>query len=137
MKLNQNFLILLGVILIFTAATFGTNHAEVREGMIKVAILYPNEEGKSFDMEYYTTKHMPMAAKLFGESMKAMVIDKGLAGGGPDSPASYAAIGYFYFDDMETCQKSMGAHSEALKADVPNYTDIQPTVQISEVMTAQ
>ena len=45
--------------------------------MIKVAILYPNGEGKTFDMDYYSNKHMPMAASLFGDSLKAMSIDKG------------------------------------------------------------
>ena len=28
--------------------------------MIKVSFLYPNEEGKNFDMDYYTGTHMPL-----------------------------------------------------------------------------
>lgn len=105
--------------------------------MIKVAIFYPNGEGNTFDMDYYSNKHMPMAADLFGDSLKAMVIDKGLAGGAPDAPAPYVAIGYFYFENMEACQNSMGSHSDKLQADVPNYTNIQPVLQISEVQTAE
>ena len=46
--------------------------------MIKVPILYPNGESKTFDMDYYSTKHMPLAAKLFGDSLVTMSIDKGL-----------------------------------------------------------
>jgi hypothetical protein len=42
--------------------------------------VYPNGEGKTFDMDYYATKHMPMAASLFGNSLKTMSIDKGVAG---------------------------------------------------------
>jgi hypothetical protein len=30
------------------------------EKMIKVSVLYPNSEGKKFDMGYYCSKHMPM-----------------------------------------------------------------------------
>jgi len=105
--------------------------------MIKVAIFYPNGEGKTFDMDYYSNKHMPMAASLFGDSLKAMSIDKGLANGAPDMPVQYLAIGYFYFDTMSTFQNSMGPNSEKLKADVPNYTNIQPVIQISEVQTAE
>ena len=49
--------------------------------MVKVAIFYPNGEGKTFNMDYYSNKHMPMAANLFGESLKAWSIDKGVANG--------------------------------------------------------
>lgn len=102
--------------------------------MIKVAILYPNGEDKTFDMEYYSTKHMPLAASLFGESLVTMSIDKGLASTTPGAPVPYLAIGYFYFENMETMKSSMGAHSEKLRADVPNYTNIQPILQVSEVV---
>jgi uncharacterized protein (TIGR02118 family) len=105
--------------------------------MIKVAIFYPNGEGKTFDMDYYSNKHMPMAASLFGESLKAMSIDKGLASGTPNAPVPYLAIGYFYFETMASCQSAMKPNSEKLRADVPNYTNIQPLIQISEVQRAE
>lgn len=108
--------------------------SKIKKGMIKVAILYPNGEDKTFDMEYYSTKHMPLAASLFGESLVTMSIDKGLASTTPDAPVPYLAIGYFYFENMETMKSSMGAHSEKLRADVPNYTNIQPILQVSEVV---
>ena len=110
---------------------------KIKKGMIKMAIFYPNGEGKRFDMDYYATKHMPMAATLFGNDLKAMSIDKGIASGVPDVPVPYLAIGYFYFETMDVFQKAIGPHSEKLKADVPNYTNIQPLIQISEVQTAE
>jgi len=109
---------------------------KIKKGMIKVTILYPNGEGKTFDMDYYSNKHMPMAASLFGDSLKAMSIDKGLASGTPDAPIPYLAIGYFYFETMSSFKNSMGPNSEKLRADVPNYTNIQPVIQISEVQKA-
>ncbi len=105
--------------------------------MIKVAILYPNGEGKTFDMDYYSNKHMPMAASLFGESLKAMSIDKGLASGKPGEPVPYLAMGYFYFENMSSFQNAMGPNSEKLRADVPNYTNIQPVIQVSEVQKVE
>lgn len=111
--------------------------SKIKKGMIKVAIFYPNGEGKTFDMDYYSNKHMPMAASLFGESLKAMSIDKGLANGAPDIPVQYLAIGYFYFDTMTSFENSMGPNSETLRADVTNYTNIQPVIQISEVHTVE
>ncbi len=113
-----------------------SGESKIEEGMVKVAIFYPNGEGNTFDMDYYTNNHMPMAAGLFGDKLKAMVIDKGLGGGAPDSTAPYVAVGYFYFADIATCQSEMGTHSEALRADVPNYTNIKPVLQISEVVSA-
>jgi uncharacterized protein (TIGR02118 family) len=110
---------------------------KIRKGMIKVAIFYPNGEGKTFDMNYYSEKHMPMAVSLFGDSLKAMSIDKGLASGKPDETVPYLAIGYFYFETMSACQSAMGANSDKLRADVPNYTNIRPFIQISEIQTAE
>ena len=111
-----------------------THSSKIKAGMIKMAILYPNGEGKKFDMDYYSSKHMPMAVSLFGESLRAMSIDKGLSAGAPESTAPYLAVGYFYFDDIKSLQSAIGPNSEKLRADIPNYTNIQPVILISEVL---
>lgn len=85
-------------------------------------------------MDYYSNKHMPMVAKLFGDSLKLMEIDKGLSGRTPDEPIPYLAIGYFYFDRLSAYQNSFGPNAEIIINDIPNYTNIQPIVQISEVL---
>lgn len=114
-----------------------TDNPKIKKGMIKVAIFYPNGEGNTFDMDYYSNKHMPMAARLFGDSLKAMAIDKGLASGTPATPLPYLAIGYFYFETMSSFQNSMKANSATLRADIQNYTNIKPVIQISEVQLAE
>jgi len=60
-------------------------------------------------------------------------VDQGLAGGAPDSPAIYIAMGHLRFNSVEEIQSSFGPHAEAIMADIPNYTDIQPVIQASEV----
>ncbi|NNC70748.1 MAG: EthD family reductase [Flavobacteriaceae bacterium] len=102
--------------------------------MIKITILYPNGEDKTFDMAYYATKHMPMLDSLFGDALKQYNIDKGMAGRTPDDPIPYAAIGYLYFDTLEAYETSFGPHAEKIIGDIPNYTNIQPIIQISEIM---
>ena len=134
MKTKINFLLLALALLFGCQQTQSADSAKIKKGMIKVAILYANGEGKTFDMDYYSNKHMPMAASLFGDSLKTMSIDKGLSSGAPDTPVPYLAIGYFYFETLSSCQNSMRTHSATLRADVPNYTNIQPVIQISEVM---
>jgi len=137
--MNTKFGFLLVVIVLLSGCqqNKSTDNTKIKKGMIKVAILYPNGEGKTFDMDYYSTKHMPMAASLFGESLRAMSIDKGLASGKPDEPVPYLAIGYFFFDTMDSFQKSMGPNSAKLRADVPNYTNIKPVIQVSEVLKVE
>lgn len=102
--------------------------------MIKVTILYPNGDGKKFDLDYYSNTHMPMIASLLGDALKLYEIDKGLAGRTPDDPIPYLAIGYLYFDNLSAYQNSFRPHAEKIRGDVPNYTNIQPIVQISEVL---
>lgn len=66
--------------------------------MIKVSGYYPNIEGKTFDMDHYGNKHVPMAKELLGDSLKRITVEKGLAGGAPESPATYIAVGSLYFE---------------------------------------
>ena len=106
----------------------------IQTGMVKVAIMYPNGEGKTFDMDYYSTKHMPMVAGLFGDAMKAMAIDKGMAGRTPEEPIPFLAIGYLYFDQLSDYEQAFGPHAETILNDIPNYTNIQPIVQVSTVI---
>lgn len=106
----------------------------IKKGMIKMTIFYPNGDGKTFDMDYYTNKHMVMIARTLGGSLKGMSIDKGLAGATPETPIPYLAIGHLYFENMTSFQNSMGPHAKEFRADVPNYTNIQPVIQVSEVM---
>jgi uncharacterized protein (TIGR02118 family) len=136
MKTKITFLLAI-VGLLFGFQQISTDGTKIKKGMIKVTILYPNAEGKTFDMDYYSTKHMPLAASLFGNSLKAMSIDKGLAGRTPDAPVPYLAIGYFYFETMSSFKDAMGPNSEKLRADVPNYTNIQPILQVSEVLKVE
>ena len=101
--------------------------------MIKVSLFYPYEEGKKFDMDYYLNSHIPMVQEKLGAALKGGAVEQGLSGGEPGSPATYVAMGHLLFDSVEAFHNSFGPHSEAIMADIPNYTDLQPTIQISEV----
>lgn len=101
--------------------------------MIKVSVLYPNEEGKRFDIDYYLKSHVPMVQEKLGAALKGGGVEQGLSGAEPGSPATYVAMSHLLFDSVEAFQNSFGPHTETIMADVPNYTDIQPVFQISEV----
>jgi len=95
--------------------------------------VYPNEEGKKFDMNYYLNKHMPMVQQKLGPACKRVEAEQGLGGISPGAPATYIAMCHLYFDSIEAFQTAFGPHAQNIMADIPNYTDIQPIVQISEV----
>jgi uncharacterized protein (TIGR02118 family) len=46
----------------------------------------------------------------------------------------FVATGHLYFESKTEFQTAFGPHAEAIMANIPNYTDIAPTIQISEVM---
>ena len=102
-------------------------------GMFKVAILYPNGEDKTFDMDYYGKKHMPMVAGFLGKNLKFYEIDKGIAGRTPNDKVPFLAIGYFYINDVAEYNKAIAQNRDAVINDFKNYTNIQPVVQISEI----
>ena len=109
------------------------NKTTPKTGMFKVAILYPNGEDKTFDMDYYEKKHMPMVAGFIGKNLKFYEIDKGISGRTPTDKAPYVAIGYFYVYDIDKYNKSIAQNRDAVVADFKNYTNIQPVVQINEI----
>jgi uncharacterized protein (TIGR02118 family) len=101
--------------------------------MIKVSVLYPAGDGSKFDMDYYCKSHMPMVQQKLGAACKSVAVEQGLGGGAPGSSPTYAAMGHLYFDSVAEFQAAFAPHTTAIMADVPNYTNIQPLIQVSEV----
>jgi uncharacterized protein (TIGR02118 family) len=103
--------------------------------MVRITVLYPNEPGKKFDHDYYVNRHMRLVReRLQGFGLVRTEVDRGVAGGAPGAPAPYVALGHVYFDALEGFQKGMGQHGKEIMGDIPNYTDIQPQIQISEII---
>jgi uncharacterized protein (TIGR02118 family) len=101
--------------------------------MIKVSVLYPNSDGSTFDIDYYLTKHIPMVTQKLGAALKSIGVDRGLSGMTPGSAPAFTVACYLEFDSVESFQASFGPHAADILADIPNYANTPPTVQISEV----
>jgi len=84
-------------------------------------------------MNYYTEKHVPLAGNLIGDAVKGVAMAKGL-GGPENSPAAYTMIADMYFDSVESFENSFGPVADKILADIPNFTNVQPTILISEVL---
>ena len=110
------------------------NPAVVEKGLIKVSVMYPFAEGKTFNMEYYETKHMPMVAAFLGSNLVKYTIEKGLASGIPNQPLPYMAIGTFYVKSLSDYQAAIAPNRDAIRADFANYTNVAPVILVSEVV---
>jgi uncharacterized protein (TIGR02118 family) len=102
--------------------------------MIKVSVMYANTPGARFNHEYYRDKHMPLVKKRMGDACLYYTVDKGLAGGAPGVPATYIGMCHIFCDSVESFQAGFGPHAKEIMADIPNYTDLTPVLQISEVV---
>jgi uncharacterized protein (TIGR02118 family) len=94
--------------------------------MFKMSVLYPRSDDSTFDMDYYRDKHVPLVNRVIGPERAEIdhVVD------GP-----YMAVGHFYFASQEALQAGLnGPDVGEAMADVPNYTNVQPQIQISEVL---
>ena len=102
--------------------------------MFKVSVMYPSQEGARFDLDYYRTKHMDLVVRFlkpFG--LVRTEVLRGISGGG-GRPAPYICIGNLYFDTADGYEKGSAASGGALRSDIPNFTNVTPVRQISEVV---
>ena len=95
--------------------------------MIRVSVCSPKGDGSTFDMEYYKTKHKDIVFKAL-QGVERFDIDQGL-----DGP--YLAMGHLIFPSMEAMQAAMGgANAAEAQEDVKNFTNVQPQIQVSQVV---
>jgi uncharacterized protein (TIGR02118 family) len=102
--------------------------------MIKVSVMYPNTPGARFDHDYYRDKHMPLLKRRMGDACRSYTVDRGVAGATPASPAPYVAMCHVFCDSLEAFRSAFGPHAKEILGDIPNYTDLSPVMQISEVV---
>jgi uncharacterized protein (TIGR02118 family) len=105
--------------------------------MIKVSVMYPHTPGARFDHAYYLEQHMPLVKARLGDHCKYYTVDKGLAGAAPGAPPTYLAMCHLFCESVEAFQAGMGPHAAEIMGDIPNYTDVAPVIQVSEVVVGK
>ncbi|MDH0639311.1 MULTISPECIES: EthD family reductase [Pseudomonas] len=93
--------------------------------MINVQIMYP--AGGSFDWDYYIGTHMPMAERELRPVEWSV-----FRGTNAGIPLTYVAVASIIFTDTEAWEAAFARAGAELLADIPNYTDITPILQVSE-----
>ena len=107
--------------------------------MIKISILYPNSPDSRFDLPYYIGMHMPMSIGLLSAhpGFKGVSVEQGVGGAMPDTDAAYVIMCHLQFDSLESFMDAFMPHAATLQSDMPNYTDIEPIIQVNKVLIAQ
>jgi uncharacterized protein (TIGR02118 family) len=103
--------------------------------MIRITVLFPKTSDSHFDMDYYLSKHVPMTTERLqglGFPVKA-VVDQGLSTLAGE-PAPHAAIGHLLFEKMEDLQQGLATHGAEIMADTPNFTNVQPQIQVGSLV---
>ena len=102
--------------------------------MIKVSVMYPNTSGARFDHAYYRDKHMPLVKRRMGDKCLYYSIDKGLAGGAAGTAPAFIGMCHIVCNSVEDFQSGFGPHAAEIMGDIANYTDLSPTIQMSEIV---
>jgi uncharacterized protein (TIGR02118 family) len=93
--------------------------------------MYPSREGMRFDFDYYMSQHIPMVARLLGTTIE---VTKGIGTPtGTPAPVLYAAR--IRVRSLDEYQAAMTQHGAQIIGDIPNYTDVQPNVQVDEILS--
>jgi uncharacterized protein (TIGR02118 family) len=103
--------------------------------MIKVSIFYPRKPGSRFDSDYYTKEHMPLATQLLASGIVDTSVEIGVSGATPDQPPAFWAICGFTCHSLEAFSRAFLQHAARLQGDIPNYTDVEPIIQVSQLST--
>ncbi|HLA31559.1 MAG TPA: EthD family reductase [Pseudomonas sp.] len=101
--------------------------------MYCVTVLYPNAPDARFDFDYYRNRHIPMMLELLGANVLSTEVRRGLQAV-DGSPAAYLCLLNTKIRSPEQFARVMAEHQELVLGDLPNYTNLQPIIQIDELL---
>lgn len=87
--------------------------------MLVVTILYPKSDDSTFDIDYYTSTHMPLFAEVLGDACQgwgAVSIDDD----------NYHALGWASVESKDAFDAAMASGGAKVMGDIPNYTSVRP-----------
>ena len=103
--------------------------------MIRVTVLYPSSAVR-FDYDYYIDKHTAMVNELWKPlGLVSVEVSKGISGLMPGSKPAYVTIANLTFTSVDALQAALAATGAQVMGDIPNFTDVQPEVQLSEILS--
>ncbi|MFT6801962.1 MAG: hypothetical protein ACJA2N_001145 [Salibacteraceae bacterium] len=96
--------------------------------MIKVSVIYRKVIHTKFDVEYYKNFHLPMVINTIGNTLLNVELNVG------KGKSPYVAIAHLTFGSMAGFKEAFLPHLGKFQEDVPNFTSLNPEMQISDVL---
>ncbi|WP_216856023.1 EthD family reductase [Acidisphaera sp. S103] len=97
-----------------------------------VSVMYQVGPGHKFDLDYYMKTHVPLVGRLWGSSgLKGAQVLQG-AGSPSGDPAMFHIIALLDFESLDAFKSAAAAHGKEVLGDIPNFTDVQPTIQFND-----
>ncbi|WP_181869958.1 EthD family reductase [Halomonas sp. DQ26W] len=101
--------------------------------MIEVLVMYANRDGMHFDDAYYLKEH----AELIKELLQSYGLNYMRFARGSDSMSPYHAVTYLGIDSLDSFKAAIDAIGNRLFEDIPRFTDVEPLIQVSQVVWEQ
>jgi len=115
------------------AAAPAVDNGKETGGRQCLTVLYPWQADGRFDFDYYRDRHLGMMRDLYGSSIGAMQVRKGLHKGDGSAPA-FVATATIEILSMEGFDAAGKQHLQKLFADLPNFSNIIPLGQIEQIL---
>jgi uncharacterized protein (TIGR02118 family) len=98
-----------------------------------ITVMYANMPGATFDFDYYLSRHAALIKRLYGDGIAKLELRRGTTT--PiGAPAPYIAIINIWIGSQQVFDEAAAQHSATLIADVPNFTNSMPLIQIDEIV---
>jgi uncharacterized protein (TIGR02118 family) len=97
-----------------------------------ITVLYPNKDEVRFDFDYYRKSHASLILRLYGKGIEKYELRRGVSAPDGGKPP-YVATVTFWIGDQAAFDAAQAAHTQQLIDDVPNFTNVMPTIQIDEI----
>jgi uncharacterized protein (TIGR02118 family) len=94
--------------------------------------MYQVGPSQKFDVDYYLKTHMPLVGSLWTSlGLKEAQVLRGIGSPSGD-PAVQHIIALLDFASVDAFKAAADAHGKEIFADIPNFTDVQPSIQFNE-----
>jgi uncharacterized protein (TIGR02118 family) len=98
-----------------------------------ITVLYANKPGVTFDFDYYLKKHATLIHRLYGKGIAKLELRRGVTSA-DGSPPPHIAVISIWIGNQEIFDAAQAKHAPELIADVKNFTNTMPSIQIDEVV---
>ena len=105
--------------------------------MFCATVLYPNQEGRTFDFDHYSKGLAPMYAEFLGDNCVRYEVRKGLVTPGAPMPAFALIASYWVLSDREYRESLSDPRFPEIMAKFAAFTDVEPIRQFDEVLAAE